>query len=82
MRMRMKKHFAERLEACSHLLCEKPEEPITTSEYHFGWDGDIYLEIGCGKGGFAVQSAAANPEVCFYAMERVANVVPMPRCLY
>ena len=75
MRMRMKKHFDERLAACAHLLCEKPEEPITTSEYHFGWDGDIYLEIGCGKGGFAVQSAAANPEVCFYAMERVANVM-------
>ena len=75
MRMRMKKHFTERLEACAHLLCEKPDEPITTSEYHFGWEGDIYLEIGCGKGGFAVQFAAANPAVCFYAMERVANVM-------
>lgn len=75
MRMRRKKHFDDRLEACRHLLCEKPEEPISDSEYYFGWDGDMYLEIGCGKGGFAVQSAAANPQVCFFAMERVANVM-------
>jgi len=75
MRMRRKKHFDDRLEACRHLLCEKPEEPISDSEYYFGWKGDMYLEIGCGKGGFAVQSAAANPQVCFFAMERVANVM-------
>lgn len=75
MRMRRKKNYDARLEACRHLLCECPEEPTQTSERHFGWRGDMYLEIGCGKGGFAVQFAAANPSVCFYAMERVGNVM-------
>ena len=75
MRMRRKKYFAERLEACSHLLCEQPESPQETSEYFFGWNGEIFLEIGCGKGGFAVQFAAANPAVCFMAMERIPNVM-------
>ena len=75
MRMRRKKNYAERLEACRELLCTCPDTPLTSSEHHFGWDGEIYLEIGCGKGGFAVQFAAANPTVCFYAMERVPNVM-------
>ena len=75
MRMRRKKHYDDRLNACSHLLCECPDEPISSPECHFGFDGDMYLEIGCGKGGFAVQFAAANPSVCFYAMERVGNVM-------
>ena len=75
MRMRRKKNYAERLEACKELLCTCPDTPLASSEHHFGWDGEIYLEIGCGKGGFAVQFAAANPTVCFYAMERVPNVM-------
>lgn len=36
---------------------------------------ELRLEIGCGKGGFAVGSAVKNPEVLFYAMERVGNVL-------
>lgn len=75
MRMRRKKHIDSRLEACRHLLCEQPDEPIATSEYYLGWEGDMYLEVGCGKGGFAVQSAAANPSAAFFAMERVTNVM-------
>ena len=75
MRMRKKKNMDARLAACRHLLADKPREPVATSQIHFDFEGDMYLEIGSGKGGFAVQSAAANPTVCFYAMERVANVM-------
>ena len=75
MRMRRKKNIDARLAACAHLLADKPEEPISTSQVEFDFEGDICLEIGCGKGGFAVRCAAENPTMCFYAMERVPNVM-------
>ncbi|MFA5561621.1 MAG: tRNA (guanosine(46)-N7)-methyltransferase TrmB [Eubacteriales bacterium] len=75
MRMRRKKHFDDRLQACAHLLCRRPQRPLLSPEYHFGFAGDVFLEIGCGKGSFAVQMAAAHPAVCYYAMERVGNVL-------
>ena len=36
--------------------------------------GDLQLEIGCGKGDFAVEMAAAYPHINFIAMERLADV--------
>ena len=36
--------------------------------------GPIHLEIGCGKGDFAVGMSAANPDQNWIAMERVADV--------
>ena len=75
MRMRKKKNGASRLAACSHLLCEKPENPITSAEADFHRPGELHLEVGCGKGGFACGMAKAWPDVNFYAMERVNDVM-------
>ena len=75
MRMRKKKHMDERLAACESLLCEKPEAPIISTEVHFGRKAPLHLEIGCGKGGFACGMAAKYQDVCFYAMERIPNVI-------
>ena len=75
MRMRKKKNGAARLSAVSHLLCEKPESPITDSCAHFGNDKELRLEIGCGKGGFACGMAKKYPEANFYALERVHDVM-------
>ena len=75
MRMRKKKHGEERLAACSPLLCERPEAPFTDPAAIFGRDTDVYLEIGCGKGDFAVGMAAAHPDVSFIAMEKVSDVL-------
>lgn len=75
MRMRKKKHLDERLKACEALLCEKPEAPIESSLRHFEREAPLCLEIGCGKGGFACGMAAKHPESCFYAMERIPNVM-------
>ncbi len=69
MRVRKKKHGAERLAACAEILCERPTEPIP------GGERPLWLEIGCGKGGFACGMAAAHPEVSFYAMEKVSDVL-------
>ena len=75
MRMRKKKHGAERLAACSALLLDRPEAPLTDPAALFGRKGACYLEIGCGKGGFAVGMAAAYPERLFIAMEKVSDVL-------
>ena len=75
MRMRKKKHEKERLEACSELLLRLPEAPIASPLAHFGKEGEMRLEIGCGKGGFIRETAKRNPDICFYAMERVSNVM-------
>ena len=74
MRMRKKKHGAERIEACAELLIRD----ITTLKD--GFDGlfdeerPVFLEIGCGKGNFAVGMAKKYPDQNFIAMERVSDV--------
>lgn len=75
MRMRKKKHSEERLAAVSYLLCEKKNEPITSSQADFGRVTPLCLEIGCGKGGFSCEMAARHPDQCFYAMEKIPNVM-------
>lgn len=75
MRMRKKKNGATRLAAVSHLFCEKPESPIASPARDFGREGPLWLEVGCGKGGFACGMAAKYPEANIYAMERITDVV-------
>ena len=77
MRMRRKKHGAERIAACSSLLIQDPALLTTVlpdGTPLFRTPGDLQLEIGCGKGDFAVGMAAAYPHINFIAMERVADV--------
>ncbi len=73
MRMRKKKHGAERIAACAEILIEQPNEAVDPQSY-FTEDRPIHLEIGCGKGDFAVGMAAANPNQNWIAMERVSDV--------
>lgn len=73
MRMRKKKHGAERIAACSEILLEQPTEAVDPQTY-FSVSKPIHLEIGCGKGDFAVGMSAANPDQNWIAMERVADV--------
>lgn len=74
MRMRKKKHGAERIEACAELLIRD------VSALKGGFDGlfdenrPMHMEIGCGKGNFAVGMAKKYPQYNFIAMERVADV--------
>ena len=74
MRMRRKKHGAERIAACSDLLIAQPELLMADPCAPFSEKKPLALEIGCGKGAFACGTAAANPEVNLIAMERVADV--------
>lgn len=74
MRMRRKKHGAERIAACAHLLIENPADLMENPSAPFGVIRPLRLEIGCGKGAFAVSLAAREPDVNIIALERVSDV--------
>jgi len=74
MRMRKKKHGAERIQACAELLIQD----IASLKEGFGEifpeERAIHMEIGCGKGNFACGMASKYPDINFVAMEKVADV--------
>ena len=74
MRMRKKKHGAERIEACSELLIRDIATLKDGFSGIFDSDRPTHLEIGCGKGNFAVGMAQKYPDVNFIAMEKVPDV--------
>ncbi len=76
MRMRKKKHGEERLDACREYIYTHEGEPLENPASVFGKaDAPVFLEIGAGKGGFAVGMCSLYPEACYFAMERVSDCV-------
>ena len=82
MRMRRKRNLEPRMQRCAGLWIQDPEA------YRGSWreklmpeSTGLYLELGCGKGRFTCESAAAMPERLFVAVERVpdAMVIAMER---
>ncbi len=77
MRMRRKKHGQERIAACAAYLIDDPAPLTRLSEDPtavFPTERPLHLEIGCGKGNFAIGMAAAHPEWNFIAMEKISDV--------
>ena len=75
MRMRKKKHGEERILACAELLIQDPTVlKADAAEPFEDKSKRLCLEIGCGKGSFAVQMAEKNPDCNFIAMERARDV--------
>ena len=77
MRVKRKKHGAERLEACGNIVVKDLKAEGKTAKELFGNDNPIRIEIGCGKGDFIVGTAAKEPDVNFLAIERVSDVLVM-----
>lgn len=86
MRMRKKKYLEDRLEAVSDILFKIDtidrnfntailEKEYIDFEKWFGNSNPIFLEIGCGKGRFAVEFAKSHPEINVLAVEKSANVI-------
>ena len=91
MRMRKKRNFDARMEACGDLLLAKGANGIlnmkeAAENYRalidfkavFGEERDnlpVALEIGCGKGGFVIEVAKRFPSVNYIALEKMSNVV-------
>ena len=74
--MRKKKNGAARLDACSELLLKDISSPMEAPAEVLGMSGaEVYLEIGAGKGGFAVKMAQRHTSAAYFAMERVTDCV-------
>lgn len=68
MRARKKKNTLPRLKKCADYLVERIVPEAGKS---------LYIEIGCGKGKFITSLAESRPDVLFYAIEKVPDVLVM-----
>lgn len=74
MRVRKKKHGSERILACSRFLIEDPHSLMDDPTSAFTKKRPIHLEIGCGKGSFAVGLSTARQDINLIAMEKISDV--------
>ena len=86
MRMRKKKNLEERLNNVLDILyisnisdrnfnTAKNEKDYIDFDLFFAKEQPLYLEIGCGKGKFAVEFAKKNPDINLLAVEKTGNVI-------
>lgn len=74
MRIRKKPLAEQELSQNSHVMQQAEQWKGRWAEY-FGNDNPIYVEIGCGKGGFIRQNAKTFPNINFIGIERNLSVV-------
>lgn len=75
MRMRRKKHLGERLESCSDLIIYDIFDYSGDLKSVFKDNKPLHMEIGCGKGGFILETAKRNSDINFLAVEKNLNVL-------
>ena len=76
MRMRRKKHREERIANCGELLAGTIEDFRNDFRGIFdNKDGEIHIEIGCGKGKFISEMAERNPQINYIAIEKNLDVL-------
>lgn len=83
MRMRKRPNLGPRMEKCGQLLISAPEELRGRWAESFPGYKGLRLELGCGKGRFTADTAAAEPEMMFIALEKVpdAMILAMERVM-
>ena len=76
-RMRMKRHIPERMERCHERWFDEPSANKGKWREICGVpeDAQLFLEVGCGKGKFCTETALANPDVLYVAIERDKSVI-------
>ena len=81
MRMRKKKNLVPRMEACGGCLVRDPFAMRGQWRTLMPEARELRVELGCGKGRFTADTAAAEPDVLLIAVEKVpdAMVVAMER---
>lgn len=77
MRMRKKRNLVPRMETCSDIWIRQPEQLRGHWRELFPQAREVHLEVGCGKGKFTVETAAAEPDILLLAMERVPEAMVM-----
>ena len=84
--MRLRTNANERLSECGKWLIQTDDDERNVNEVSeerepldfgliFGRKSPVFLEIGCGQGGFACKSALLNPENDYLGVERIGNVI-------
>lgn len=83
MRMRKMKNLLPRLEASSSVMIDNPEEFKGKWRTLMPEAKQLRVEVGCGKGKFTAETAAAEPDVLIIALERVreAMVIGMEKVI-
>lgn len=76
MRVRKKPWAQKELENNVHCVQEPAAQKGRWNEY-FGNDHPIFVEIGCGKGGFITKNAVQYPQYNYIGIERQSSVVAM-----
>jgi len=69
MRMRKKPNLVPRMEACADWWIREPEALRGNWRSLMPGCRQLRVEVGCGKGGFTVKTAAAEPDVLLIAIE-------------
>ena len=75
MRMRKRNNLAPRMEACSAIWLRDAKSLRGKWRELMPEAKELRLEIGCGKGKFTVETAAANPDVLMIAVEKVQEAM-------
>ena len=77
MRMRKKHNLEPRLAACSAFQVVAPEEKKGAWRSLKPDCRELWVEVGCGKGKFTVETAQANPDVLMIGVERCREAMVM-----
>ncbi|MDD3165713.1 MAG: tRNA (guanosine(46)-N7)-methyltransferase TrmB [Oscillospiraceae bacterium] len=77
MRMRKKPNMGARMERCDRVWIRDPQTMRGNWRALMPEAKALRIEVGCGKGKFTAESASAEPEVLFIAMERVQEALVM-----
>lgn len=75
MRMRKKPNLGPRMGRCEEYLVADPEAHKGHWRELMPGCRELRVELGCGKGRFTAQTAAAEPDVLFIAVERVPDAM-------
>jgi len=74
MRVR-KKYWAENELQTNDLILENGAENKGKWKHIFANENPVFVEIGCGKGGFIAETARRNPNINFIGLEREKMVI-------
>ena len=77
MRMRPKKNRDKRIEKVEYLFAPVDDNGIVEIETAFKNEGELFLEIGCGKGAFITGLSKQYPDKRLLAIELVPDVLMM-----
>lgn len=82
MRLRKVKNAGDKIAQYPNIVILDPKEHKGNWNKLFGNDNPIHIEIGCGKGRFAIGMAKANPNINYIAFEKYDSVLVRALELY